>query len=78
MLELDRAWFEPRDRGLLDFTAWAAGQTVDEEEMKNFNVRMLAANTAPAAVAGMMPLDAPKTIEAVQNFILNGVLTYHR
>ena len=77
-MELDRAWFELRDRGLLDFSAWAAGRTVDEEEMKNFNMRMLAANTVPAAVAGMMPLDTPETIGAVQNFILNGMLTYHR
>ena len=46
--------------------------------MKNFNMRMLAANTVPAAVAGMMPLDTPETIGAVQNFILNGMLTYHR
>ena len=75
VLELDRAWFELCDRGLQDFTAWAAGQTVDEEEMKNFDVRMLAASTVPAPLAGMMPLDTPETIGAAQNFILIGTLT---
>ena len=38
--------FELRDWGLLDFTVWAAGQMVDKEEMKNFEVRMLAAMPA--------------------------------
>ena len=60
VLELDWAWFELRDRGLLDFTVWAAGQMVDEEEMKNFDVRMLAASAVPAAVAGMIPLDTQR------------------
>ena len=46
--------------------------------MKNFDVRMLAAITVPAPVAGMMPLETPKKIGAVQNFILNSALTYHR
>ncbi|MEK9610431.1 MAG: hypothetical protein VW307_02100 [Alphaproteobacteria bacterium] len=64
VLELDWARFELRDRGLLDFTVWAAGQMVDEEEMKNFDVRMLAASAVPAAVAGMIPLDTPATIGA--------------
>lgn len=72
VLELDQAWFELRDRGLLDFTVWTAGQMVDEEEMKNFDLRMLAASTVPEAVAGMMPLDTSETIGAVQNFILKG------
>ena len=71
-LELDCAWFKLSDRGLKDFTVWAAGQMVDEEEMKNFNVRMLAASAVPAAVAGMIPLDTQETIAAVQNFILKG------
>ena len=62
VLELDRAWFELCDRGLLDFTAWMAGQTVDEEEMKNFDVRMLAAITVPAPVAGMMPLKTQRRL----------------
>ena len=57
---------------LLDFTVGAAGQTVNEEEMKNFDVRMLAATAVPAAVASIMPLDTPQTIGAAQNFILNG------
>jgi hypothetical protein len=72
VLELDRTWFELRDRGLLDFTVWAAGQMVDEKEMKNVDLRMLAASAVPAAVASVMPLDTPETIVAVQNFILNG------
>ena len=71
-LKLDRAWFELRDRGLLDFAVWTAGQMVDEEEMEHFDVRMMAASAVPAAVAGMMPLDTPETIGAVQNFILKG------
>ena len=45
---------------------------VDEEEMKNFDLLMLAASTVPEAVAGMMPLDTSETIGAVQNFILIG------
>jgi hypothetical protein len=64
VLELDWAQFELRDRGLLDFTVRAAGQMVDEEEMKNFDVRMLAASAVPAAVAGMITLDTPATIGA--------------
>ena len=78
VLELDRAWFELCDRGLLDFTAWMAGQTVDEEEMKNFDVQMLAASTVPAPAASMMLLDTPETIGAAQNFFLICALTYHR
>ena len=49
-------------QGVLDFTVWAAGQMVGEEEMKNFDVQMLAASAVPAAVAGMIPLDTPETI----------------
>jgi hypothetical protein len=72
VLELDWARFELHDRGLLDFAVWAAGQMVDEEEMKNSDVRMLAASAVPAAVTGMIPLDTPETIGTVQNFILKG------
>lgn len=59
-------------QGVLDSTVWAAGQMVGEEEMKNFDVQMLAASAVPPAVAGMIPLDTPEMIEAVQNFILKG------